>query len=520
VSTLRVVLAVARADARERLRRYSFLVTLGGAVYLGYLVNAGWLSLRLSGYRGVANSAWVGSQMAVIISTLLTLTGFYLVKGSVARDVETGVGEILATTRLTRAQYMLGKLLSNVAVLSAVVAILAAAAVAMQLFAGETGRVEPGELLAPLVLIALPAMAATAALAVLFESVRPLRGGLGNALYFFAWAGLLALAIQARGAWDLTGVSLLHGGMLDALRAQHPGASAGFAIQIHPPEAAETFAWSGLEWTGPMVAGRLLWLGVAAALALLAAAIFDRFDPARGGPRSSRPREREKDALVAESAAPAAPVPAWASLPPPSCRFSFLALWLAELRLLLSGTGKWWRLVAVALVVAQLAVPAGAVLHPALVLAWLWPLLVWSGLGCGALAWRVDRVLWSAPAPVRRQLPSEWLAGAAVAAITGAGAAVRMLLAGDGRGLAAWAAACLLIPALALALGAFTRGSKTFEIVWLVIWYVGLLQRVPLMDVAGTTPFAVGRVAPLATALAAGGLVALAGLTRSLHLRR
>jgi hypothetical protein len=521
VSTLAAVLAVARADARERMRRYGFLVTLGATVYIGYLVNAGWMSLRLSGYRGVANSAWVGSQMAVIVSTLLTLVGFYLVKGSVARDHETGVGEILATTRLSRAAYMLGKLLSNSAVLAAIVVILAGAAVLMQLLAGETGHVEVGALLAPMALIALPAMVATGAIAVLFESVRPLRGGLGNVVFFFAWTALLVLAITAKGIYDLTGVSLLQGSMITALQAQHPGASAGFAIQIHPPEHAETFVWGGLTWTAALVAGRLAWLAIGAALALLGAALFDRFDPARGRPRAGRPGAGEPADAAAVAAIPRSPVAASAAgLAPATVRFSFPALWLSECRLLLAGRGAWWLLVAAALVVGQLVAPGAASVHPALVLAWIWPLLVWSPMGCRQLADRVDQVLWCAPAPVARQLPAEWLAGAALAAAAGAGAAVRALAAGDGRGLAAWASGCLLIPALALALGTVTRSSKAFEIVWLVVWYVGPFEKAPFLDIAGATPAAVGRTAPLGVALAAVALVAVAAAARWRQSRR
>ncbi len=521
MSTLAAVLAVARADARERMRRYGFLVTLGATVYIGYLVNAGWMSLRLSGYRGVANSAWVGGQMAVIVSSLLTLVGFYLVKGSVARDHETGVGEILATTRLSRADYMLGKLLSNAAVLAAIVAILAVAAVAMQLLAGETGHVDLAALLAPMAFIALPAMVATGGIAVVFESVRPLRGGLGNVVFFFAWMFLLVLAVTSGGWFDLTGVSLLNDSMLTALQAQHPGVNAGFAIQIRPPQHAETFVWEGLTWTSSLIARRLAWVAFAAVLALIAAALFDRFDPARGRPRvaSGGTGAEPPQVPVAGATGRRPPTTSLTALPPALLRFSFPALWLSECRLLLAGRGVWWLLVAAGLIAAQLAAPGAAAVHPALVLAWIWPLLVWSPMGCRPLADRVDQVLWSAPAPIARQLPAEWLAGAALAAAAGAGAAVRTLAAGDVRGLAAWASGCLLIPALALALGSLTKSSKTFEIVWLVVWYVGPFQQAPFLDIAGTTPLAVGRSAPLGVALIAAGLVAVAALARRRQLR-
>ncbi len=517
MTAARAVLAVALADTRERTRRYGFLVTLGATVWVGYLVNVGWVALRVSGYRGISNSAWVGGQMAVIVSLLLTLAGFYLVKGSVARDHATGVGEILAATRLSRLEYTFGKLLSNTAVLASIVAILAAAAVVMQLVAREADRVDIAALLAPLALIALPAMAMTAALAVLFEALRPLRGGLGNVVYFVVWTLLLLAAVGAGGAWDLTGVSLLHGSMLDTLRAQHPDAGIAFTLKIQPPAAAATFLWTGLAWTPRAIGGRLVWVGLATVATALAAALFDRFDPARGGRRGAGGGAMtQKPASVPTLARPSTPYRALAA---PATHFSFVTLWLAECRLMLAGRSWWWLAGAAGLLAGQLLAPAPAHLHPWLVLAWVWPLLVWSEMGCRQRRDGVDQVLLAAPSPVVRQLGAEWLAGAALALAAAAGALARALAAGDVRGAAALLSGALLIPALALALGTLTAGSKSFEIVWLLAWYVGLLQRAPFLDLAGATPAAVGRVAPAAVAVAAVGLMSLAAIARRRRLR-
>ena len=93
---------IVRADCLERTRRYSFLVMLGLVLYLGYSVNIGQITLRLESYRGVFNSAWVGSMMTLVVNFLLGWFGFYLIKNSIARDYETGVGQIMATTPLSR----------------------------------------------------------------------------------------------------------------------------------------------------------------------------------------------------------------------------------------------------------------------------------------------------------------------------------------------------------------------------------------------------------------------------------
>jgi ABC-type transport system involved in multi-copper enzyme maturation permease subunit len=106
MNSAHVVYHLARADFLERVRRYSFLVMLGLIVFLGYQVVIGNATLQLGQYRGEFNSAWVGAVMSLTVTTLIGLFGFYLVTGSVARDRETGVGQIMATTPLTRPLYM------------------------------------------------------------------------------------------------------------------------------------------------------------------------------------------------------------------------------------------------------------------------------------------------------------------------------------------------------------------------------------------------------------------------------
>ena len=177
MKSLAVIYHLARADFLERVRRYSFLIMLGAVLFLGYQAAVGNVTLQLGDYRGEFNSAWVGSMMAIIASFFLGWFGFYLVKGSLARDRETGVGQIMATTPLTRPLYTLGKWLSNFTVLFLTVAILALVGLALQLFAGESDQFDFTAFFAPFLFVALPMLALTAALAVTFECVEFTQGG-------------------------------------------------------------------------------------------------------------------------------------------------------------------------------------------------------------------------------------------------------------------------------------------------------------------------------------------------------
>lgn len=75
MNTVCVLYHLACADFLERVRRYSFLLTLVGAVYLGYAVIVGDFTLRFAQYRGVNNSAWVGLQMAMTTTLFLSWSG-------------------------------------------------------------------------------------------------------------------------------------------------------------------------------------------------------------------------------------------------------------------------------------------------------------------------------------------------------------------------------------------------------------------------------------------------------------
>jgi hypothetical protein len=74
VNQLRAISAIARADFLERVRRYSFLLTLLFAVFLGYAAATGRIAVQLGEYRGIYTSAWIGA----LIAHVFYLSGWFL----------------------------------------------------------------------------------------------------------------------------------------------------------------------------------------------------------------------------------------------------------------------------------------------------------------------------------------------------------------------------------------------------------------------------------------------------------
>jgi hypothetical protein len=530
MNTLRVLYHLALADFYERARRYRFLLTLAAVIYLGLLVNNGTLLISLTpgdlnplspGYRGEFNSAWIGTMTVVVTSTFLGLFGFYLVNDCVERDIHTGVGQIIATTPVSRATYLVGKWISNCMVLCVLELILAAAAVVMVLIKREAA-LELGALLMPFLAVALPFMALIAALAVVFETVPWLRGAVGNALWFFLWIfSLSALAFLMLGGIQLPflkdpiGINVFYASLQEAASAAYPNDAIGvMGIGSHGYEL-KVFPWPGLAWTPGIVAWQWLWAVLGLGLVLLSATWFARFDPSREGLR--RTRAKPEEGKEGEPTVPRKKVSriALPSLSPLVSRLAqanpFLGVLFAELRMLLSGRRWWWWLVIAGLNIAILRSPLSIVRQYLLPVAWLWPLAIWSEIGNREHKHNTYQMVFSSARPVLRQLPAAWLAGVLVTALFGFAGVVVFLSKGDLPGLAGWVGAVIFIPTLALALGVFSSGSRIFEVVYLIWWYVGPFQKAQGMDFMTD--------APQVYLLAAAGLLLLSAYWRGRQVR-
>ncbi len=517
-----------RADFLERVRRFSFLFVMGLSLFAGYMFvppfSAPYTSFVVASHRGYYNSSWVGILYGVSTAIILSLIGFYLVKNSISRDYDTRVGRIIATTRLPKIVYMVGKWFSNVLVLATILGVLTAIAPVMQVVRAEVTEIDLVALWAPMWLMGFPALAFAAALAVLFESVAILRGGFGNLVYFFIWGPILIgsstrssfVGGESTHSFDFAGVARISFDVKEKLAAIGVDVHKGIFGVIGPVDGngVNRFLWDGIDWTPDMIFERLLWVGLGAVAVMIAAIPFDRFDPAGNrifgrfccvSKRSPRKIKRKSGPGVAtvEKAGDetgaiglARSAIALTSIDRDGLKAPFLPIVKAELLVMLKGHSWWWYVCALGLVVAT---PLGPIDRAAQILyaaACLWPILVWSEMGVREVKYNTYQTVFSTAHPVRRQLPAIWLAGVIVAAAMGTGFAIRMIINGGAQDLYAVAVGAVFIPSLALALGVWTNGSRTFEIIYLLLWYMSIQSGAIVFDYRGATTEAVSSGIP------------------------
>jgi len=523
----RIIYHLMRADFLERVRSYRFLAMLLFTIFLTYLfvpaLDAVQIAgLELGGHRGVYNSAWIGSMVTLLMGEFFILFAFYLLRGSIELDRRTGVGQILAATPMSRITYTLGKWLSNIAVIAAMTGMIVAAAAGLQLIRGEVRSINLWTLSAPFLFVLLPALVVIAATAVLFDSINLLRGGLGSLIFFFIAYPVLSMLL------DLQGSSLIYPGIYQACDAQFPGCNPIRQIDLGLPPLSDfpAFRYEGIQWTADLLLERLALVLVGGAIALIAAAFFHRFDPAkseRGSPENlwislkravlsfitvpsqvdhyTERGERGRGAPAGGTATYLGPLPPGARLRPGQPRAYWQVL-LAELRLTFTGVHWVWHAGAVALIGTALLIPdlstgelqlTSADLAQLIVLplAWVWPLALWSGLGAREARYRVEQMVLSAPYPLRRHLPMTWLVGVLIAFVLSSGVWIQLVLVGRWASLLALVIGAVFVPTLALAMGCWSNGSKLFEGTYLFVWYLASVHLVPYLDFMGRIPAAV-----------------------------
>jgi hypothetical protein len=247
---------------------------------------------------------------------------------------------------------------------------------------------------------------------------------------------------------------------------------------------ATTFTWEGIAWTPMMLAGRGFWVALAIAIALAGSVFFDRFDSAAATRKTVKRKALPETSVNIAHGTVAARL---SSLATGARHFSYFGVLIAELRLLVKGQKWWWYAGAVLIIFAGLISSAETSRNWVLLVAIVWPLFMWSSLGCREKTWHTGQLVFSTPKPLGVQLSASWLSGFLVALAICSGVLVSLILASDFGGVLAVIAGTMLIPSMALAMGIWSGTSKLFEAVYLALWYVGPVNHFTALDYAGVT---------------------------------
>ncbi len=480
---MRRLAAVAVADARIRLRRPStvalVLVSALGAWLAVPDPATGFALMSIRGSRALYTSSTVAFATALLLAVLIPLAGFYVTTNALGRDARTRIGTLIAATPVRNAEYLLGKLAGNLALLATIAVSSLVAAMAMQVVRGE-GPFEPSRFLSHYALLLPPCLAWVAVIALFFECTPGLGGRAGDVAYFFVWALTVALGgepwRQAGEPISWFGRCLDYGGLgLAVDEVQRVAGTQQFSIGFNPVDLARSpTIFPGLDFSAH------LWVirGAAFALPLLlfpvALVLFARFDPART--KTAGVGRRRGDWLSLARLARRVARPAFVLLDrlPTDAAIEFRRRPLLVFSL---AAAALFAVVLPAVWVRQGLLPAlFALLSVAL-----------SDLATREREAGLATTVFALPGRRREAFAAWKLASAAALALTLLGApAARLLASEPAAGLSAIVGA-LFLAAAAVALGIATGTPKAFTGLSLGLWYLALNARghTPALDYGG-----------------------------------
>lgn len=476
--------AIVIADLRERSRSTRFWVVLGLVGLATWWCFPGIETGRYTvGFdidqRARYSSAWVGLVLGLMYSTMLSLIGFYLVRGTLVRDFDTRVWQLLVATPMTRTAYLLAKWTSHMAVFALIMALGLAVGVAAQWMRAEDRAFDLLELLKPVVVLALPSLALTAFFAVLFDLVPWLRRTAGNVLFFFVWMFLFvtlgATIDPHKSAWahatwisDPSGIVMVLRDFATQLAQTAPWVKVKDINIGMSGEVATLHLFQWREW--PMhardVAGRGLWV-LLSVLGVISLA-----------PAVDWAAARTRNAAAGHDANPGRRL-AWLDrVLRPLESMPTGVLLTAELKLVLRQRRAWWWLALAAAWVAQLSGDREA-MGIGVIGAWLVSIDVFARAVLRERETGTGPLLFVASGAARGLLVARVGVALVLALLAVAPALVHLFATDQVAGSALFLAAANVAFA-GLALGVACRNPRPFELLLVVLAYAGVQAQGPL----------------------------------------
>ncbi|HSD18110.1 MAG TPA: hypothetical protein VLC71_12735 [Thermomonas sp.] len=474
MNAARAVIALLVADLRQRLRTPRFWLLIAGLAALMWwcfpAVERGYLTVSVGeGMRGRYSSAWIGMVAALMYSSALSLAGFYLVRGTVVRDLETRTWQLLVATTMSRGGYLLAKWLSHMVVFGLLIGAGLAVGLVAQVVRAEDPSIDLVELVKPVLLLTLPSLALTAALAVWFDLVPWLRRSAGNVLFFVSWVMLLSFGVsqaeQAPGAalpWpgDPHGLLVAEYDLSNAWPSVDAGKELGLSIgkQALEGNAPVLLDWTQWAITPATMQARGAWLALALLLLALAIPVLDRCAAQVGSPGKSRgdgARLRWLEAALS-----------------PMQRSAFGALVAAELRLVLRPRKAWWWLAMLAAIGVQAFAPEKA-MAVAIIAAWVLAMDVFARLVLREHETHTGALVFTAPGMRARMLLVRAIVATGFALVVVAPALLRLAVVQPRASLAALAAG-ISLALWGMATGVLFRTGRMFEMALLAVAYVSV----------------------------------------------
>ena len=165
---------IAKANYIQRVRNSKFLMAFVVIMIFVFIYlpskNVNYETFDIDGYRGILNGAWIGSIVAVVSSSSLSIYGYFLINEAIKMDEKTKVGEIIGLTSIKNIEYLIGQAFGNFLVLTTLMIFIMLSSIGMFFIRAESSDFNIVQFILPFVIITLPSLLFVSILAVVLET--------------------------------------------------------------------------------------------------------------------------------------------------------------------------------------------------------------------------------------------------------------------------------------------------------------------------------------------------------------
>lgn len=509
---------IINSDYKQRTRSYAFLITLAISLYAAYSFippeSASYSTVRIGNYIGVQNSAWIAYVTAIMSSTFICWIGFYLVNSGIKKDIDTGVGMIVATTSVSNFQYLLAKTFSNFLVLLSILACAFVMCITVFFIRHSGYPFEPLQFITPFAIITVPAIFFFSALAVIAEVFLYRFTVLMNVGFFFFFCFLASLQLKITPAFDVIGVKPVTIAMQQTVARRFHDTSTTLSIGFNfsSKDHFHHFVFEGINWTSSVILARLLLMGLAVLLVFISSRFFHRFEIKE----KIKVKKILKVPGLIEPLKPLHEIKL-SELPAIIPDYEILPFIKTEFVMLFRKGPLWLWLINLGGMIALIFVPIK--IGHQIILPILWFLQVGrlSDLATKEKTNRIHYFTYAAYRPLSRLFPAQILAGIILTWGLALPLLIKYLFAMQPLPLLSILLGGAFIVLFAVSLGILSGGKKLFEILFFLITYANI-EMVPYTDYFGGLN--TGQNYILFITVFIGLLTGLSFLLRKLELQR
>ncbi|WP_400074867.1 ABC transporter permease [Winogradskyella sp. R77965] len=477
---------IIKSDYLQRTRSYAFLITLCTSLAIAYTFvpepNANYSTIRIADHVGYYNSAWFGYVTAIMTSIFLSLVGFYLINSGIKKDIETKVGQIVASTSISNFKYLLAKMLSNFILLLTIVLVVFVMSIILFVFYDDGFPFELLQFVKAYVLITIPPMCFISALSVVFEVFLARYSIIQNIAFFFLFSALLIYTpkTESQFSLDVFGSKIVMCQLEETVRSitksDEKMGLTNIGYVVGNLKQTKKFEFNGIDFPTSFVISRLIWIFLSIVSIAIVSIFFHRFNIKERISIKKFITITEKQHMTKEVVL--------SKLPIAQINYRILPLVKTEF-LLLFRKGKKWLWIVNGIGMVLLVILPFKISHQiALPILWFLQVSRLSDLTTKEAANNVNYFAFTSYKPLRRLLFSQLLAGSILIVGLSLPLIIRYAILIDLNATFSILLGGLFIVLLASTMGIISKGKKLFDVLFFMITYANI-NGIPFVDYFG-----------------------------------